>query len=116
MNTSREKAIAMAKRNIEIGIVTSIQNATAGGHNGGVVNKATMRQFDAMCLTSIECLTSDEIRALRGRERVSQTVFALYLNVRKDSVSKWERGLKRPDGASLKLLNLVRVKGLHAIA
>jgi len=31
-------------------------------------------------------------------------------------VSQWERGLKRPAGASLKLLTLVREKGLDAIA
>ena len=53
---------------------------------------------------------------LREREQVSQPVFARYLNVRKDAVSKWERGEKRPDGPSLKLLNLVRAKGLRAIA
>jgi putative transcriptional regulator len=35
--------------------------------------------------------------------------------VHKDAVSKWERGEKRPDGLSLKLLNLVRAKGLKAI-
>lgn len=53
---------------------------------------------------------------LRMRERLSQTVFAHYLNVRKDAVSKWERGEKRPDGPSLKLLNLVKANGLQAIA
>ena len=53
---------------------------------------------------------------LRMRERLSQPVFAHYLNVRKDAVSKWERGEKRPDGPSLKLLNLVKAKGLQAIA
>jgi len=36
--------------------------------------------------------------------------------VRKDAVSKWERGEKRPDGPSLKLLNLVKTKGLAVIA
>ncbi len=41
---------------------------------------------------------------------------AHYLNGRKDSVSKWERGEKRLDGRSLKLLNLVKAKGLKAIA
>ncbi|HZL01360.1 MAG TPA: hypothetical protein VFC47_15845 [Caulobacteraceae bacterium] len=30
--------------------------------------------------------------------------------------NKWERGEKRPDGPSLKLLNLVKAKGLSAIA
>lgn len=53
---------------------------------------------------------------LRMREQVSQPVFAHYLNVRKDAVSKWERGEKRPDGPLLKLLNLVKAKGLQAIA
>jgi putative transcriptional regulator len=49
-------------------------------------------------------------------EQVSQPVFARYLNVRKDAVSKWERGERRPDGSSLKLLNLVKAKGLRSIA
>jgi putative transcriptional regulator len=75
-----------------------------------------MREFDALCLTPVERLSAEEIRGLREREQVSQPVFAHYLNVSKGIVSKWERGEKRPDGASLKLLNLVRTKGLKAIA
>jgi hypothetical protein len=43
-------------------------------------------------------------------------MFAHSLNVRKDPVSKWERGEKRPDGPSLKLLNLVKTQGLKWIA
>jgi len=80
------------------------------------VNKAIMREFDALCLTPAEPLTPDEIRALRERERVSRPAFAHYLNVRRDAVSKWERDEKRPDGPSLKLLNLVKAKGLRVIA
>jgi putative transcriptional regulator len=75
-----------------------------------------MRQFDESCLTPIHEFTPEEIQALREREQVSQTVFAHYLNVSKDSVSRWERGDKRPDGPSLKLLSLVEKKGLAAIA
>jgi putative transcriptional regulator len=75
-----------------------------------------MREFDALCLTPVEPLSPPEIRALREREQVSQPVFAHYLNVRKDAISKWERGEKKPDGPSLKLLNLVKAKGLKAIA
>jgi putative transcriptional regulator len=88
----------------------------AGLHKAGLVDKATMREFDALCLTPVEPLAPEEIRALREREQVSQPVFAHYLNVRKDAISKWERGEKRPDGPSLKLLNLVKAKGLRAIA
>lgn len=103
-------------RKAESGILASVHKTAAGLHRAGLVDKATMREFDAMCLTAVEPLSPEEIRALREREQVSQPVFAHYLNVRKDAVSKWERGEKRPDGPSLKLLNLVKVKGLQSIA
>ncbi len=103
-------------RKSESGLLASIHKTAAGLHTAGLVDKATMREFDALCLTKIEPLSPEEIRALREREQVSQPVFAQYLNVRKDAVSKWERGETRPDGPSLKLLNLVKVKGLGAIA
>jgi putative transcriptional regulator len=98
------------------GVLASVHETAAGLHKAGVLDKATMREFDALCLTPVQPLSPAEIRALREREQVSQPVFAHYLNVRKDAVSKWERGDKRPDGPSLKLLNLVKAKGLQAIA
>lgn len=104
------------KSKAETGILASVHRTAAGLHKSGLIDKATMREFDALCLTPVEPLSADEIRALREREQVSQPVFAHYLNVRKDAVSKWERGEKRPDGPSLKLLNLVKAKGLQAIA
>ena len=61
-------------------------------------------------------LAPEEIRALRERERVSQPVFARYLNVSKNLVSDWERGAKRPGGPALRLLALVQERGLQAIA
>ena len=108
--------MAATKNRVEGGILASVHKTAAGLHKAGLVDKATMREFDALFLTPVEPLTPQEIRALREREQVSQPVFAYYLNVRKDAVSKWERGEKRPDGPSLKLLNLVKVKGLRAIA
>lgn len=82
----------------------------------GAVDKQTMRQFDEACLTPVHPLEPAEIKAIRERERVSQTVFANYLNVATGLVSKWERGEKRPSGAALKLLSLVDKNGLAAVA
>lgn len=108
--------MAPTNRTAKGGIPTSVHKSAAGLQRASLVDKATMREFDALCLTPVETLLPEEIRALRKREHVSQPVFARYLNVRKDAVSKWERGEKRPDGPSLKLLNLVKAKGLSAIA
>lgn len=82
----------------------------------GGVDKKTMRKFDVLCLTPIQEMTPRKIRALRNREKTSQTVFAAYLNVTPSLVSKWERGEKRPQGASLKLLSLAEKKGLEILA
>jgi len=69
-----------------------------------------MRAFDDLWLTPVRPLKPKEIRALRLREGASQAVFARYHNVTTGLVSPWERGEKRPQGASLKLLALVAKK------
>ena len=74
--------------------------------------KRTMKAFDEMCLTPVEEMTPEKVRALRLRENASQAVFARHLNVTAGLVSQWERGEKRPRGASLKLLTLVAKNGL----
>ncbi|MBN6711622.1 helix-turn-helix domain-containing protein [Haemophilus haemoglobinophilus] len=58
----------------------------------------------------------DEIRQVRENAQISQTVFAHYLNVSKNLLSDWERGVKKPSGAALKLLTLAKNKGIDVIA
>ena len=82
----------------------------------GVMGKRTMKGFDEMCLTPVEDLSPERIRQIRLREKASQAVFARYLDVTTGLISQWERGEKRPRGASLKLLTLVAKKGLQAVA
>ena len=94
----------------------AVHETASGLHDAGLMDKRTLRRFDVLCLTPVRPLRPEEIRALRERERVSQAVFALHLNVSTGLISQWERGEKHPAGASLKLLTLVREKGLAAIA
>lgn len=61
-------------------------------HEIGAIDKQTTREFDAAWLTPIHPLDPEEIRAIRERERLSQPVFARYLNVSSNLVSDWERG------------------------
>lgn len=85
-------------------------------HEVGAIDKQTMRDFDAACLTPVQTLSATEIKALRMREQISQPVFARYLNVSKNLVSDWERGVKKPGGPALRLLTLIQQKGLMVIA
>lgn len=97
-------------------IAGAIHEMVEGFHEAGVVDKQTMRKFDELCLTPTPSFDAAQIRALRARERVSQPVFARYLNVSKNLVSDWERGVKRPGGPALRLLTVVQKRGLSAIS
>jgi len=97
-------------------IMHSVHSAMADLAEIGVIDKKTMRKFDAMCLTTVEELSPKDIAAIREKAGVSQGVFARYLNVPTALVSQWERGERRPTGAAVKLLSIVKHKGLEAIA
>jgi putative transcriptional regulator len=60
-------------------------------------------------------MTGDDIRAIRERANISQAVFAKYLNLTTGYISQLERGAKRPTGAALVLLDVIRRKGIEAI-
>ena len=84
-------------------------------HEIGAVDKQTMRDFDAACLTPIQQFTPEQIREIRQRENVSQPVLARYLNVSKNLISDWERGIKKPGGPALRLLGMIEKNGLAAV-
>jgi putative transcriptional regulator len=97
-------------------VMRSAHRAMADLAEIGVVDKTTMREFDRLCLTKAVKLSAKEIRAIRQRAGVSQAVFAEHIGVTTGLVSKWERGEKRPSRMALKVLALVKTKGLEAIA
>src|SRR5688572_24202106 len=96
------RSITMAKR-YRSGAMAAIHETARGLLEAGVMDKRTMKAFDEMCLTPVKELSAAQIRSIRLREQASQAVFARYLNVTTGLVSQWERGEKRPRGASLKL-------------
>jgi putative transcriptional regulator len=102
-------ATRKAPRRHTSSILAAVHESISGLHSIGAVSLETMREFDALCLSPVVELAPEQISALRQRERVSQPVFARY-------ISQWESGAKKPDGAALKLLNIVQSKGLKALA
>jgi len=81
----------------------------------GAIDKTTMRQFDESCLLLPPVLKPRQIKQLRTRLRVSQPVFARYLNTSESTIEKWETGAKQPSGMALKLLSVVKKHGLEAL-
>jgi putative transcriptional regulator len=84
-------------------------------HQQGIIDKVTMKDFDEGCLDTPPFLSPGEIKKIREATNLSQPVFARYLNVSKNLVSAWERGVKKPGGPALRLLSIVKRKGITAI-
>ena len=97
-------------------IFEAVHSAVAGMYRAGTIDKATMRNFDESCLAAPAVLEPQQIKALRERNRVSQPVFARYLNTSESTVEKWESGAKKPGGMALKLLSIVEKHGLQVLA
>ena len=97
-------------------ILGVVHETAKGLRDAGVMDEVTMREFDALCLPPVKKYRPREIREIRLRCRVSQSVFAAYLNVSKTSIASWESGGKRPGPAAVKLLNLVDRKGIEAVS
>ncbi len=97
-------------------ILDVIHETAQGLHEAGVMEAKTMREFDALCLPPVKVYSAEQIKHIRLRNQASQAVFAAYLNTSPSTVQKWECGQKKPNGPSLKLLNLVDQKGLEVLA
>ena len=96
-------------------ILDAVHSTAKGLHDAGLMKDVTLREFDALCLPIIQEYTAQQIKQIRTKTKASQGVFAEYLNTSKSTVQKWEQGKKRPNGPSLKLLNLVAQKGLEVL-
>ena len=97
-------------------LLREMRETAQGLVRAGVVDKQTLREFDALTLPPVRELSPRQIRALRARSRMSQAVFAAVLNTSVSTVQKWEIGEKRPSGPSLKLLDVIQRKGIASLA
>lgn len=92
-------------------ILEAVYDTAKGLHNAGAMDQVTLREFDHLCLPSIEPMAAKQIKQIRETARVSQAVFAALLNTSLSTVQKWEIGKKKPTGTALKLLHLVQERG-----
>ena len=105
-----------ATRKFKSDAFEAIHSAASGMYRVGTIDKATMRDFDESCLAVPPVIAPADIKQLRETNKVSQPVFARYLNTSESTVEKWETGAKKPSGAALKLLSVVQKHGLQILA
>ena len=79
-------------------LLDAIHETAKGLYDARLMNATTMHEFEALCLPPVKELAPQQIKSLRLRCKASQAVFAVF------------------KGSSLKLLNLVKDKGLGILA
>ena len=107
--------MSRAKKEKHPSILETVHETAKGLYDAHIIDATTMREFDELCLPPVKDLSANEIKNLRLREKVSQPVFAKFLNTTLSTVRQWEQGEKHPRGTSLRLLNLVAKKGLGVL-
>lgn len=83
----------------------------------GLVSKTDMARMKALCEEPPE-YPPDRVVSIRTRiAKMSQAVFASFMNVSVSTVQKWESPAadKHPRGAAAKLLHLVETKGVETL-
>ena len=91
---------------------------TAEGLNAyGVVSKADMAFVRTVCKEPPAYPPERVVKVRTRTAKMSQSVFASFMNVRVSTVQKWESpaAAKQPSGAAVKLLQLLECKGVEAL-
>ncbi len=96
-------------------IAEAVHETATDLYQVGLIDRKRMREYDSLCLQPIEPLDPETIEKIREDANVSQAVFASILNTSTSTIQKWESGNKRPTGTALKLLHLVRDRGIDSV-
>lgn len=100
----------MKRTEIEFSPENLVTSVEAMARHAAGQEKLTLRTRTLKLPPPIKPIKPKEIVAMRHRYGVSQAVFARLLNVPKVTQISWEKGRRKPTGAALRLLDLVRKK------
>lgn len=93
----------------------TINDFAHGLYSAEIIDKKTLRNFTDEDLPVLNEYTGEEIQLLRKKQKLSQSVFAKYLNVSPAMIRSLEQGQRHANGAILKLLNIVDRHGISGL-
>lgn len=96
-------------------IAKSITNTVQDLNKSGLIDEITMKNIQNLCLPEVKEYSPEKIASLRKKLKLSQAALASIFNISPSTVQKWERGYKKPTGASRKLLDIIERKGLDTL-
>ena len=98
-------------------ILAEMLETAADLNRHGLMSKEDMVELGALC-DAPPAYTAERVTEVRtSKARMTQSVFALFLNVSVSAVQQWESPTsgKHPTGAAAKLIQIIEKKGVEAI-
>lgn len=99
------------RKSIQLAVVDTAQRL----HDAALLGETTLQEFKILASAQPKPLSPHQIRQIRRTHHLSQIAFARLLNANVSTLQKWEAGTKFPSGPSLKLIHIVKSKGLQAL-
>jgi len=93
------------RKSIKLAVGSTVQDLV----NLGNKTSFTKKELDSLGIKIPEInLNIYQIKDIRKKLRLSQTVFAQLLNVSPSSIRQWEQGTRQPTGSTKVLLELLQ--------
>lgn len=96
-------------------IAQSITETVSDLNKSGIIDEVTMKNINSLCIPDVHDYTPENIISIRRKNHLSQAALAVVFNISPSTIQKWERGVKKPAGASKKLLDIMERKGINAL-
>lgn len=93
----------------------SVTSTVRDLYESGLIDEKTLKNVQSLCLPEIREYSPESIVKIRKKLKLSREALACLFNISPSTVHSWEKGYKKPSGASAKLLNLAENKGLQGL-
>lgn len=96
-------------------VYDSVINTVQDLYKSGLIDSASLKNIKTLCIPQIREYHPESIIKIRKKMKLTQKDFASLFNVSPSTVQNWEKGYKKPNGASKKLLSLAENKGIEGL-
>lgn len=96
-------------------LVTRILREGRDWHAIGIISDERMRLYERACMSPPEPLLPADIRILREQSDLDVYILARIFNTTARQLRRWEQGFGRPKGSELRLLRMVRDRGIESV-
>jgi putative transcriptional regulator len=90
-------------------------DAAEGLNRIGLMSDDRLDEIKTISIPKLRPYSADDVKILRQKFKLTQTLFAKCIHVSPSLVKKWEQGLRHPRGSNLLTLHIVEKQGLKTL-